>query len=103
MADKFEQVDPAYLEDPRNAKESKAKADTALSRTATESAKVAREQMHNLIAMAMKDYLFNKQAPEAAAAAAETGEDLTSSMAAHAIKMAQEMEEQGKVKAASSK
>ena len=102
MADKFEQVDPAYLEDPRNAKESKAKADTALSRTATESAKVAREQMHNLIAMAMKDYLFNKQAPEAAATA-ETGEDLTSSMAAHAIKMAQEMEEQGKVKAASSK
>ena len=105
LADKFQQVDPAYLEDTKHAKEGKGKTDTALSRTAAESTKVAREQMHNLIAMAMKDFLFNKQAHKVEAAAVVTaaaeGEDqsksdVTQSMAAHAIKVAQEMEAHNK-------
>jgi len=59
MAEKLEQIDPAYLADTKHSVLHSERNETALSRTATESAKIAREQMHNLIAMSMKHCLFN--------------------------------------------
>ena len=59
MAEKLEQIDPAYLADTKHSVLHSEKNETALSRTATESAKMSREQMHNLIAMSMKHCLFN--------------------------------------------
>jgi len=58
MAEKIEQVDPSYFADKKNSSVSLRKPDTALARSATESAIIAREHMHCVIAMAMKKYLF---------------------------------------------
>jgi len=65
MSEKFLQVDPTYFADGKNSGASLRKPDTALARSATESAKVAREHMHNVIAMVMKHSLFETQ-PSAA-------------------------------------
>jgi len=51
-------VDPAYFADKRNASVSLSHPDNALSRSARDSAVIAREHMHCVISMAMKQYLF---------------------------------------------
>jgi len=58
MAEKFEQVDPAYFAERRNASASLSHPDNALSRSAKDSAVIAREHMHCIISMAMKQFLF---------------------------------------------
>ena len=65
MAEKFLQVDPKYFGTRRNAYSGPAKTDNALSRSAAESAKIAREHMHNVIAMVMKHCLFETQSSSA--------------------------------------
>jgi len=63
MAQKFEQVDPSYFGDRKNSADSLVKPDTALARSAADSAMIAREHMHNVIAMTIKHYLFETIAP----------------------------------------
>ena len=58
MANKFEAVDPTYFADKRNSSVSLSHPDNALSRSARDSAVIAREHMHCVISMAMKQYLF---------------------------------------------
>jgi len=77
MSEKFLQVDPDYLANSSNSSLYSDKKETALSRTARECAKISREQMHNLIAMTMKQCLFNCITPvgaDAAAASADRNE-----------------------------
>lgn len=84
LADKFAQVDPEYLADKKNAHATDDKSESALARVTADSAKVAHEQMHNLIGMAMKEYLFN------GSGAVPVGE----TMAAQTIELAREVEKQ---------
>lgn len=84
LAEKFAQVDPEYLADKKNARAADGKNESALTRITADSAKVAREQMHNLIGMAMKQYLFNGSGAEPA----------SETMAASTIGLAREIEKQ---------
>jgi len=62
MAESFEGVDTSYLSDTKHSKLHSEKTETALSRSAEESARISAEEMHNLIAMSMKRSLFDSMA-----------------------------------------
>lgn len=81
LAEKLAQVDPEYLADKKNAQAADGNSESALSRVTADSAKVAREQMHSLISMVMKEHLFN------GSAASET-------TAIQTIELAREIEKQ---------
>jgi len=93
MAEKFSEVDPAYFGNKRNSSASLTKPDTALSRSATESAIIAREHMHSVIAMSLKYHLFNPQSSQPAAPEkTEAEKQEQSSFVSDTVNLAREIE-----------
>jgi len=102
LSEKFQLVDPEYVSSTKHASLHSEKTQTSLSNSAQDSAKIAREQMHNLIAMSLKQCLFDGKIPvaEAAASTETRTEESSVQSLSNTISLAREMETQQAKKSA---